>query len=374
MKNILLAVVGLSPQVITETLFALHQNNHPVHEIRIITTRRGKEEIFAHLLASGKGMFHQYLAEYDLDGTTIRFGPETIHTVTDRNGAEIDDIETEDHNENLLELCLSLTFKRTGQRDSAVFFSVAGGRKTMGSCLTLAAQLYGRPQDRIYHVLVTPEFESNRDFYYIPRRSRMITLHDHKGQPYFKSTSFARITLVPIPFVSIRDRIAPNMMDQPLDPATLMLSLVKEDDYHLEINLIDSKLIYKNKEMDISPARLALYAFFALLKKNCPLNFQSCGQCTDCYVSTYNLFEKQEMISNLYRKVAKTKDLNWMSDSGILGLNAENFLSYKNKIKKDLEKGFGMHAAPELIITSVGDRPNTRYGLPIEKHRLKVIM
>jgi len=38
MKNILLAVVGLSPQVITETLFALHQQNRRVDAIHIITS------------------------------------------------------------------------------------------------------------------------------------------------------------------------------------------------------------------------------------------------------------------------------------------------------------------------------------------------
>ena len=29
--------------------------------------------------------------------------------------------------------------------------------------------LYGRPQDRIYHVLVSPEFESSGVFFYPPR-------------------------------------------------------------------------------------------------------------------------------------------------------------------------------------------------------------
>ncbi len=38
MKNTLLAVTGLSPQVITETLYALHQNNRKVDGIHVITT------------------------------------------------------------------------------------------------------------------------------------------------------------------------------------------------------------------------------------------------------------------------------------------------------------------------------------------------
>lgn len=47
MKNILLAVCGLTPQVITETLYALHQDQRKVDAIHVITTRNGKEKIYA---------------------------------------------------------------------------------------------------------------------------------------------------------------------------------------------------------------------------------------------------------------------------------------------------------------------------------------
>ena len=53
MKNILLAVCGLSPQVITETLFALHQTGRTVDAIHIITTQLGKERILDTLLEPG---------------------------------------------------------------------------------------------------------------------------------------------------------------------------------------------------------------------------------------------------------------------------------------------------------------------------------
>lgn len=166
MKNILLAVVGLTPQVITETLFSLHQQNKHIDTIHIITTRRGKEIINANLLSPTDGKYYEYLREYEIDPHSISFGFDYVHTVTDAGGTEIEDIADAEENEWLLKKCLNLTFQLTKDPDTAVFFSVAGGRKTMTSCLTLAAQLYGRPQDRLYHVLVSPEFESSRDFYY----------------------------------------------------------------------------------------------------------------------------------------------------------------------------------------------------------------
>ena len=156
MKNIVLAVTGLSPQVITETLFALHQNNQRVDAIHVITTRDGKEMIFANLIELKSGHYYRYLKEYWINPSSIDFGPQNIHVIADDHGIEIADITSEYDNERLLKKCLELSFHFTGQKDTSVFFSVAGGRKTMSSCLTLAAQLYGRPQDRLYHVLVSP--------------------------------------------------------------------------------------------------------------------------------------------------------------------------------------------------------------------------
>jgi CRISPR-associated protein (TIGR02584 family) len=170
MKTIMLAVTGLSTQVITETLYALNQMNRAVHAIHIITTRSGKDHLLAQLLDGGRGPFYRYLEEYGSAGAGIDFGPGNIHVVRDAFGAEIADIIDESDNAHLLEKCLEVTFHHTRSPDTAVFFSIAGGRKTMGACLTLAAQMYGRPQDRLYHVLVSPEFESSRAFFYPPGR------------------------------------------------------------------------------------------------------------------------------------------------------------------------------------------------------------
>ncbi|RLB94190.1 MAG: TIGR02584 family CRISPR-associated protein, partial [Deltaproteobacteria bacterium] len=339
MKNILLAVTGLSPQVITETLFALHQQNKTVDAIHIITTRQGKEKINAHLLSPKDGKYYQYLKEYGIDSATIDFGFGNVHTIKDSNGIEIDDIEGEEENEWLLRQCLELAFSFTKDPNSSVFFSVAGGRKTMSSCLMLAAQFYGRSQDRVYHVLVSPEFESNREFYYPPRESVPIELKDKNGQRYVKETKYARVNLIPIPFVSVRDRLSESMLTEPRDPATLMLSLVKEKPYRLTVDLSSSKLIYKNVELDMMPAKLAIYAFFALQKKDCKKEATSCRGCTDCFLDIQDIFERQQEIGDLYRKIAGMREFSEMSKSGILGLNAENFNSYKAKIRKDLERG-----------------------------------
>jgi CRISPR-associated protein (TIGR02584 family) len=373
MKNILLAVTGLSPQVITETLFALHQSNQRVVAIHVITTRDGKELLFAHLIAGKSGHYYRYLEEYGIEASSIDFGPQNIHAVTDHHGLEIPDITSEYDNERLLTLCLDLAFRFTGQRDTAVFFSVAGGRKTMSSCLALAAQIYGRPQDRLYHVLVSPEFESTRDFYYPPKKPKTIELKDKNGESFYKDTQYAQVNLISIPFISIRDRLSGDLLKEPSDPATLILSLIKEDEYRLTVNLLAGKIIYKTHELDLMPARLALYAFFAIQKKNCTKDIDTCGTCIDCFLDIQAIYAKQDEITDLYRKLAGSRPLDEMSDTGITSLSADNFNSYKGKIKGELLRGFGPYALKDMEISSIGARPNTRYGLRMDKSRIEIV-
>ena len=374
MKNILLAVTGLNPQVITETLFALHQSKKTVDAVHVITTRDGKEMIYATLLSGKKGRYYQYLDEYGINPSSIDFSHRNIHVISDEHGIEIPDIGSELDNERFLKKCLDLSFSFTSSLDTAVFFSVAGGRKTMSACLSLAVQIYGRPQDRLYHVLVSPEFESSRDFYYPPKKSKPIELRDHQGKPFFKETKYAEVNLIHMPFFSIREQLSADLLKHPKDPGTLMLSLIKEETHLLKVNMISRKITYKTIEMDLMPARMALYAFFALQKKNCTKKVDTCENCTECFLDIQSIYEKQDKITDLYNRISGTHPLDEMSDTGITGLNAGNFNMYKGKIKLDLLTRFGPYALKDMEIISVGKRPNTRYGIRMDRDKIEIIL
>jgi CRISPR-associated protein Csx14 len=195
-----------------------------VEEIHIITTKVGYEHLLKFIAPSGS--LEQFLKEYNIPQDSIKFPVENIHVVKDEFGSDVDDIIDESTNFKLIELCLEVTFKLTKNPEHIVYFLVAGGRKTMSSCLSLAVQLYGRPQDRMYHVLVSSEFESNRDFWFPPKKSKLITLYDEKGQPYKKETKYAKIELVSIPFVSVRKWLKEELLKEPLPPQELISHLV----------------------------------------------------------------------------------------------------------------------------------------------------
>jgi len=323
MKLVMLAVVGLSPQVVTEAVYALACEGREVDEIHLITTRNGRDEIMKQLISPGDGRLAALCREYGIRLPDC--GPHTLHVLKGDDGIETGDIHTQEDNERLLSLCLELAWKHTGREDCAVCFLVAGGRKTMTSCLTLAAQLYGRPRDRIYHVLVSPEFESCRDFWYPPKMSVPITLRDPNGNPYSKESRYATVNLVPVPFVSLRNRIDQNLLERPRPPAELIASLVRDEEKTLSIDLETGRMAYGNQECDLNPAHLALYAWFAARKKDCPRRERaSCRNCTDCFRDISEVLEAAGEIRRLYQDLPGSRIVEEMSDSGIAALNKEN--------------------------------------------------
>jgi CRISPR-associated protein Csx14 len=375
MKTILLAVVGLSPQVITETLYALHQQGCIVDAVHVITTRKGREAIETRLLSPRSGQYFRYLEDYGIPPDAIDFGHHYVHTIVDKEGLEIDDIETEEDNERLLQLCLDLTFRFTQDPRATVLFSIAGGRKTMSACLMTAVQLYARPQDRCYHVLVSPEFENNEHFFYPPPRPTSVELIDRLGRRHIRSSGQCRVTLLHIPFITIRDQLAPAILQAPADPESLMLALIRDVQYDLTVDLAAGKVIYKNQELLLMPARLALFAFFALQKKNCPNTDpqRSCRYCSDCYLDYASVSAHQNEITSLYRRIGSSRALSDLSNSGIAGLTAENFNSYKGKLRRDLAEAFGLYAAGQLAIEGKGKKPDRRYGIRMDKGRIRVV-
>ncbi len=371
MQHILLAVIGLSPQIITETLYALHQREQPVDAVHVITTGAGKKQIDAELLGNGNGMFYRYLTDYALNPGTIDFRPANIHIISDESGAAIADLRTTEDNNRFLHQCLEQAFYFTSRPDTAVYFSIAGGRKTMSACLTLAAQLYGRPQDRLYHVLVSPEFESSPDFYYPPPESAMIQLRDAQGQPYYKETRYAEINLVEMPLLSLRKLLPPEYLQKPEAPGDLILSaFAPHTPPDLILDFSQRKIIYRHLELDLMPAHFALYAFFAILKISCPEDRPECGDCRKCFRETADVMENHNQITALYQKIRPGFQPEEMSTSGIANLTPENFNSYKSKINKQIRDKFGPHTAAALEIRATGRKPDKRYGLTIDKQRI----
>ena len=145
-RRILLAVIGLSPQILTETVYALAvaparpQRPFVPTEVRLITTNEGAERAKLSLLHPESGWFHRLRADYALP--PIAFGPEYIQVLRDAAGRPLGDIRTPADNTRAADTILEVVRALTRNDDSALHVSIAGGRKTMppGSALARAGE------------------------------------------------------------------------------------------------------------------------------------------------------------------------------------------------------------------------------------------
>ena len=218
-EPILLAVTGMSPAILTETVWALAQEKPAIIPKRIIvlTTTQGRQKIL-HSLFSPLPLFKDQTAwealrsalakaGNDLEGR-LQFGTthDDIRVLTTLNrttGAtvEMDDIRTPAENEAAANFLLEQVRAIVENEDEQLIASMAGGRKTMGALLYACMNLVARETDRLTHVLVNDPFDNLPDFFFPGQPGSKLT--DRSGKTVL--TSKARIELADVPFVPLRN-------------------------------------------------------------------------------------------------------------------------------------------------------------------------
>ncbi len=208
-KRILVLVSGMSPQIITETLYALCVQKKPVwipDEVHLITTGQGRDNAVLQLLED-KRRFHQFLHDYKIS-IAIRFDESTIHLIKDTQGHELTDLRTPQDNEAAADTISSVIRSFTQEVDTELHVSLAGGRKTMGFYAGYALSLFGRSQDCLSHVLVSEHYESNSEFYYPTPYRKEITNRDGRSLDACQ----AEVWLAQIPFVRLRSGLPQSLL------------------------------------------------------------------------------------------------------------------------------------------------------------------
>ena len=175
----LIAVLGVSPAILTETIYHLARQREPWKpaSIHVITTTTGADFIDALLLGQ-----ERYYRGRAIEPAAARWEafcekvlgealplPEPL--IPERSGQALADVSHPDDDEALANLCYEtverLTRETPTQQKLPLFGSIAGGRKTMSAHLMTAFSTYARPQDRLFHVLLHPEgYEQDRSFFY----------------------------------------------------------------------------------------------------------------------------------------------------------------------------------------------------------------
>lgn len=179
-KRLLVLIAGLTPQVVTETLYALATQSESFipTQIHLVTTQPGAERIRKLLLGNSPGHFSRLSKELELP--PISFSAENIHVLRNSEGEPLLDIRTPEDNACVADQIMQLMRNWTEDPQAALHVSLAGGRKTMTYYLGTALSLFGRAQDRLSHVLVDERFENHRDFFFPTRESQVIYDRDNR--------------------------------------------------------------------------------------------------------------------------------------------------------------------------------------------------
>ena len=269
MKHILLAVTGLSPQVITETVYAMHMQQKPVDEIHIITTAEGKKRAKLGLLIDGH--LSQLLADYAMP--PIIFNEQHIHCIHN-GGIDVKDALYDEDHEATADFITAKVRELTRDDNTIITASIAGGRKTMTFYLGYAMSLFGRECDAISHVLVSEGYENLHDFYYPTLHSK--TLFNNRTDQVLDAKE-AIVTLANIPFVRMRKEMPEQLLNNAnsdFSSTVKNLNLQKEN-LRIILDLTTNQLIVNNNACQLTPNDMAMYCWFASSKETHPEGLQN---------------------------------------------------------------------------------------------------
>jgi len=254
-------VSGLTPQIITETLFCLLKiKKISIDEIYVVTTSRGRDVIIGKdktieypvLQSEIKRMCEKYKFKVP------KFDNSDTHIITAKEESiELNDIRNDSDNILMPNKICEVIKQKSANREHILHCSISGGRKTMSTYMGFALSVFGRENDKLYHVLTSDKFEFKNFF------------------PENKIEEKA-LEIAELPYIRLRDLIAKKTSNQSfskLKYIDLVNITQKELSYSygdvLTIDHKRSKFIYRdNSPVHIPPKLLKFYKFILDKKRD----------------------------------------------------------------------------------------------------------
>ncbi len=225
-RNVLIVTGGQTPQVVTETVWALARRpDNPFFPDRIVCVVTGA--VAARFYGELTAALDQLAEQWNLQP---RWGKPEVAIPLFADGTPVNDVR--DHAGSVLfaDFITELVRRETADPRVRLHLSLAGGRKTMSYHAGAAMGLWGRPQDELSHVLVgirpdaalrepplqAEEFERSNGFWFPTPRDCEIP----GGNGRMVNAREAVIDLSDVPFVSVRDLLPSSMVGERLSHET----------------------------------------------------------------------------------------------------------------------------------------------------------
>lgn len=352
-RRILLAVAARSPQIVTETIYALTQLGEEScmpTEVHVITTRRGQPFVKQLLGDDNKtGWIETLCTDYQLPMPLC--DESHIHLIADANGNVLDDIRTRDDNTHAADYITRVVQELTADSDSSMVVSLSGGRRTMTFYIGYALSLFGRPQDRLTHVLVEDEYFFNAEFFYPPPNETWVVREDNSGF----DASKVEVTLADIPFVRLREGLPSRLLSgQTSFIDTVDAAQAELNPPQVSFDQQSGELLCGNQVVTMNAVELSFYSL--MLKRRhadeAPVRWTDKGL-GDAFLAEYRRLNGE---NGAYERARKTL---------INGMTKEYFEQRKSRINRQLREVLGKRVSQFYSIDSHGKRPNTRFGLSL---------
>lgn len=310
-QTILLAVTGMSPAVLTETVWALAQQPEPIipDRVVVVTTtagaRRLREDLFQPADSLGGAIPWQTLRKSlaargcHIQGK-LRFGTtsDDLRVFTSVNpdtglSVELEDIRNPDDNESVADYLLDQVRMFTENPDTRLIASLAGGRKTMGALLYACMTLAGREEDVLTHVLVNEPFDTIPGFYFPDQGGNPLRAKDSRAH----SPTDAVIDLAQVPFVPLRNLFVKELGRQVGSFSHLVEQCRQNVRYRagetirLTIETRRPEIVINGQRLRLAPREHLVLCFLAHRNKQGAPAFSYYGACLD----PLNLF-REEMV------------------------------------------------------------------------------
>lgn len=371
-RNILFLVTGKTPQIVTETIWALACDQDSTDtwvpdEVHVLSTQDGLNQIRKRLLEDG--VFAQFKHDYPILEQTKFDATNHLHVITNQNGKPLMDLKTPEENERSADIICEMVKGFTSMGDTSVHVSIAGGRKTMGFYAGYALSLYGRAQDSLSHVLVDEKFEQASNFFYPTPNEHLVSDWSSK---VVGNAQDAQVWLAKIPFVRMREAILPKHQLKKEDSFSEVVQKINEsyEDITLELNTFSRKAIVNGKFIidNLPPREWAFLNWFADRRKS------EKGGIT---APTKNFNEKNVDDQQLNHISQLTKEyLAYYSDHKNeedidISVDKKFFQSAKSRLQTALKEALGIELAAKLDITQ-GSSKGTPFKLNIAPEAITI--
>jgi CRISPR-associated protein (TIGR02584 family) len=290
---VLVSLAGLSPAVVTESVYALAVLRRPPvipHEIFIVTTADAVAVVAAKLLGSG-GAIRRLADEYGLPTGCLRCGPQQLIVLEDRLHRPLRDIRTSADSQAAGEQIAGLLARLREDPRVELHCSLAGGRKTMGALLAGALQLVAQPGDRLYHVLVEPRFERIPEFFYPPRRPRRYRLDGAVLDSRAAAIDLAEIPIVRLGSIARALGVRGNLAKQAAQLEAAMDERLRPPPLELwpEASMLEAGFT----RLRLAPQDFAVFAIYASLRAGCAACREHGGSgCSACHPTDDEIFDR----------------------------------------------------------------------------------